>query len=248
MPDGLWAFLAVVWLGTYIQTITGFAMGLIVMGAATYLNAAPIPITAAVLSLLALMNTVLALRERSHDIHRKYVLAIVSAQLPAMAFGLWWLHYLRQESVVTLRFLLGALIFLAGLALARKPEARGRPASLKVAATAGAIGGLFGGLFSTSGAPLAFFLFRQPLPLAVIRASLLAIFTLSATARTLMVGVSGGLTASVWQLTLFGTPVVLLGTWLGRRYPPPLSEKAMKRLAFVLLAVIGLSLMGQSIV
>ena len=40
-------------------------------------------------------------------------------------------------------------------------------------------------------------------------------------------------------------PVVFIATRLGRRYPPPLPELAMRRLAFILLGVIGLSLLAR---
>jgi uncharacterized membrane protein YfcA len=83
------------------------------------------------------------------------------------------------------------------------------------------------------------FNYRQPLTVAEIRTTLLASFALTTTLRTVVVGLAGGLTRNVWVMFLVGLPVVLLGTWAARRFPPPVSDETMKRLAFALLLVMG---------
>jgi hypothetical protein len=55
-----------------------------------------------------------------------------------------------------------------------------------------------------------------------------------------MVGASGGLTGEVSLMAGAGLPVVLLGTWFGRRYPPAFGEATMRRLAFGMLLAMGL--------
>jgi len=44
------------------------------------------------------------------------------------------------------------------------------------------------------------------------------------------------------QLSAFGVPVSILGTLFARRFPPPVSDLVMRRSAFGLLCVLGLSL------
>jgi hypothetical protein len=44
-------------------------------------------------------------------------------------------------------------------------------------------------------------------------------------------------------LGLVALPVLALATIAGRRYPPPISEITMRRIAFVMLAAIGALLM-----
>ena len=86
---------------------------------------------------------------------------------------------------------------------------------------------------------MGWFNYRQPLPVAAIRATLLCSFAMTTSVRTVLVGVNGGLTGEVWLLTGLALPVVVLGTWAGRTFEPPVSELAMKRLAFAVLLVMG---------
>jgi uncharacterized membrane protein YfcA len=54
------------------------------------------------------------------------------------------------------------------------------------------------------------------------------------------VGIEGDLSQTVIIFVLIGLPAVVLGTWLGRRFQPRLSENNLKRSAFGLLLVIGI--------
>ena len=69
-------------------------------------------------------------------------------------------------------------------------------------------------MFSASGPVLGLFGFSQPLPLAVIRATLLASFLLVTSSRTVMVGWRGELTEAVAIYVALALPVVLIGTGL----------------------------------
>ena len=104
---------------------------------------------------------------------------------------------------------------------------------------AGLAGGLLGGMFAASGPVMGWFNYRQPLSVAEIRATLLACFALSTTLRSVIVGFGGGLTREVWMLALLALPLVVLGTWAGGRFAPPLSEATLKRCAFGLLLLMG---------
>ena len=97
-----------------------------------------------------------------------------------------------------------------------------------------------GGMFAASGPVIGWFGYSQPLPLPVIRATLLASFGLTTSARTVMVAAQGELTQSVVTLSLLGLPAVLLGTWLGRAFRPPVSDDVLKRGAFGVLLAMGL--------
>ena len=87
---------------------------------------------------------------------------------------------------------------------------------------------------------MGWFNYRQPLPVAAIRATLLCGFAMTTSVRSVLVGLEGGLTGEVWLLTGLALPMVVLGTWAGRTFEPPVSELAMKRLAFAVLLVMGI--------
>ena len=75
--------------------------------------------------------------------------------------------------------------------------------------------------------------------MAIIRATLLGYFVLATSARAVIVFFEGSLTNTVLLYAALGAPIVVLGAWLGRRFPPVVSEAALKRGVFV-----GLLLMG----
>ena len=43
-----------------------------------------------------------------------------------------------------------------------------------------------------------------------------------------------------------GLPLVVLGTWLGRAFPPPVEDTTIKRLAFGLLLAMGVWILGSA--
>ena len=82
---------------------------------------------------------------------------------------------------------------------------------------------------------------------ATIRAMLMMIFAFTSASRTVFVGLQGGLTSEVWMLAGLSVMLVTLATIAGRRYPPPLKPRAMRRMAFMFLILIGLGLMASAV-
>lgn len=236
-------FLLVVAVGSYIQTVTGFALGLIVMGAVTVLGLAPVSFSAVVVSMLALVNSLLALRKSSHSVDWRIVRTVIAGLLPSVFVGLLLLQYLSAHWILLLKPLLGVVIISSGLFLFYKPQPRAVLAGASTTFAIGVVGGLFGGLFSTSGPPIIFHLYRQPLALQVVRTTLLAIFILAAIVRLTYVGIRGEITLPILQLGLYSLPLVIMFTTIGRRYRPPLSDLAMRRVAFGLLVLLGILLL-----
>lgn len=232
-------FVAVVLCAAYVQTVSGFALGLIAMGAVGVLHLAPIPFAALVISVLSLVNVATALRGRTADIRRATLTVSALAMVPMVLVGLAVLHWLESRSVEALRNLLGGFILVGGLLLMLRPHPRAAPAPRWMAAFWGAVAGLFGGLFSTAGPPIVFHLYREPIGIPAIRATLLAFFAAATLTRLTATGASGSITRDVLLWALVATPAVLAGTWAGRRYPPHVPDLAMRRFAFVLLAALG---------
>ena len=239
MEPALIAFVALVALGGYVQTVAGFAMGMIILAGNSVLALHSLPVTTAVISLVSLLNIVLSLQGHFHRIHRRGVLALVAGQAPAIVAGVVLLGFLDVRAERVLQGLLGAFILAGCGAMALRPRPRTTPSTTPAFALAGVAGGLLAGLFSASGPVLGWFLYRQPLPVPEIRATLLATFAVSTLVRTVVVGVEGGLTTEVWRLAGASVAAVLVSVWLGRRFPPPVSEDALRRGAFALLTLMG---------
>lgn len=232
-------FLLSVLVGSYVQVVTGFAMGMIVIAVMVGSHLVDVPLITAVASLLSLVNVVLALRGQLHRLHWRLFGWLAVGQLSAIWAGVALLDYLNASALWILELLLGAFTVLGGLSMLLRPEPKTQVSRPWACFSAGVSAGIVGGLFSASGPVMGWFNYRQPLEVAVIRATLFGCFAVSTTTRTLVVGMDGGLTGDVWLLTLFGLPTVLLGTWAGRELAPPVSSAAMKRIAFSMLVSMG---------
>lgn len=241
--SSLLIFLTVVAIGSYIQTVTGFALGLVIMGTVTILGLAPVAFSAIVVSLLALANSSLALLKEGNTVHWKSVRWIVAGLLPAVFAGLALLDYFSANSMTLLKTLLGSFIIVSGLMLIYKPQPKPAMAPSSRFFTIGLVGGLFGGLFSTGGPPIVFHLYRQPMSVMVVRTTLLAIFVVATTLRVAYVGIGGGINGQVLELTIYSLPLVIIFTMIGKKYRPPLSDLTMRRFAFALLVILGTSLL-----
>lgn len=241
-PIVLLSLLGIFFLGSYIQTVTGFAFGLIVMGLASVLGLVGLPFAAFVTSLLSLLNTGIALRGHTHQVYRPALVAMLSTAIPLTALGLWLLARFSDQDVNTLKLILGATIIASCLLMMIRPRPRTRVSNPAVFAIMGAAAGVLGGLFATYGPPLAYLMYRQPLSLLSIRLTLLMTFTMTSIVRVILALPYLDLTADLGLTLLLGLPVVATGTLIGKRFGPPLPEIWMRRLAFALLIGSGTSL------
>ncbi|MGB1238964.1 MAG: TSUP family transporter [Pseudomonadales bacterium] len=232
--------------GTYIQTVTGFGLGMVVMGVVTMFGLLPIVFTSVVISLTTLSNGVFALRGDHEALDRKAMLYTSIGMLPAIALGLFLLQYMDAQFNNLLQFLLGVVIIVGGACSVLKPEPLARVSKPYTFSIAGAAGGFLAGMFSVAGPPLVYQFYRQPFEMRTIRICLITAFLVSSVIRTAMLGVQGALELNMFTFALFCIPVVYTATWLGRNYPPKLSQQNMRRLAIAMLICIGTSLVVKT--
>ncbi len=235
----LFLYLLVCAVGSYVQSVAGFAMGMIIIAVMVGGGLIAVPVITAVVSLVSLVNIALALRGHGHHLQRRLFTFMALGLLPAVVVGVRVLDHLSATAAWVLELLLGVFIVAGSLSMMVRPQPRRTVSPDWSCLLAGIAGGLLGGMFSASGPVMGWFNYRQPLTVAEIRTTLLASFALTTLARTVVVAQSGGLTGEVWTLFLIALPVVLLGTWAGRRFPPPVTEETLKRMAFGLLLIMG---------
>lgn len=246
-PIVLFALLGIFFLGSYIQTVTGFAFGLIVMGLTSVLGLIPLDVAAFITSALSLMNTGLALRGHTHHVHRPALIAILATAIPLTGLGLWLLARFSAEDVNTLKLILGVTIIVSCLLMMWKPHPQAQVSRPWVFASMGAMSGVLGGLFATYGPPLAFIMYRQPLPLLSVRLTLLMTFTVTSVIRLPMALPYLEISRSLVIAALLGLPVVVIGTLIGKCFGPPLPDIWMRRLAYALLIGSGGSLVASGL-
>ncbi len=85
-------------------------------------------------------------------------------------------------------------------------------------------------------------MYRHPLEIQVIRATLLAVFALSTLWRTVVVAGAGHVTADVLKVAALSVPVVVLTTLMTGKALPLIPDKVVRRLVFVLMIAVGLFL------
>jgi len=230
-------------LGAYIQAVTGFAMGLVVVGASGVLDMVPIGVMAASVSIMTLFNAGTALYGRTHLVDRRLAVPILATMVPGVVAGVLLLEHLSATWAEILNALLGGFILMGGTLLTLKPSPRPAPSGPARSLAVGTLGGLFTGLFATGGPPVVYHLYREPAAVASVRVTLLAVFFVSAATRVSYLGMRGSLTPDILLLSGLGIPLVVAATGLGRRFPPPLSDLQMRRAAFALLIAIGVTLL-----
>ena len=233
------AFLAMVAAGTYVQAVTGFAMALVLMALVIAFDLLPIPMAASATAMLTASMSAVFLKGQWRLVERQFLWPLLLWNAPGVLCGLALLAWLGEREMEYVRLAFGVFAVSAGLSVVLRPTPR---ASLAPAWQTGGFGGLagvFAGMFAVGGPVMAYHAYRQPMALANVRATLAVVFVVGNVARSIAVGSTGGLTGSIWVLFAAGLPVVFVFTALGRRFPPAVTDRTMRRLACLLVVAVG---------
>lgn len=240
-------FLLLVAFASFIQSVTGFALGLVLMGVSAALGLADIVFTAAVVSFIALVNSATALPNQWRGIDRSALALLACGFMPLTFVGLWLLDVMSASSVEVLRLILGVVVALAGGLLLVQPGQLSQRSGPLAFIASGSLAGVIGGMFGAGGAALAYLMYRQPDTVTVIRATLLACFVLTSLTRIILMSFAGHVDLDVMWTTLLSLPVVIGITMITTRFTPAISDLMVRRAAFLLLIVTGLGLVIPSV-
>ena len=228
-------------LASYIQTLTGFAFGLIVMGLLATLDVLPIESAALLCALLSLFNNFMALRGRWREIDLTLARRLLLTSLPLLPVGYFLASWLGEAHTPLLGMLLGIVILIACVALLAQPSPRSTLSPRWHFHFAGGLSGLMGGLFAANGPPLVVMLYRQPMTLVSIRCTLFGVFLIGGLMRMGLAIVSPGRAGEhLSELLMIGAAgvfVVIGFTELARRYPPPLNDNHLRQVAYAILLI-----------
>jgi len=240
-------FLLVVFaIGSYVQASTGFAFGLIVISSISALGLAPIEVTAFVVSLLSLMNSMIGLQGGQwRKANFKAILYFSIPCLPATFVGIWLLAFLGENQLNILKIILGVTIVGSSLVMMLQTNLANKGSSIPVFLLGGLSSGLIGGLFSTFGPPLTYIMYRQPDTLRTIRTTLLLVFAITSIMRLSFVMATQEVSMQTYLLSAIGFPAVVLAALAARYYPIPISVDTMRRCAYGILLASGISLIIQ---
>ncbi len=231
--------IAAVFVGSYLQSVIGFGMALIVVAIGRINDSLDFPTLTAAVSVIALANIVISLRGNLHAISKRFLGLLMLGQLPAVALGLFALHILSINAIAFLELMLALFLIGGSVASVYRPRPGEKISNPPAIVLAGAVAGLSGGLFAASGPVMGWFGYRQPLSLVIIRATLLSFFAVGCMSRTLMVAATGGLTQEVAIFCIVATPATVVGAWLGVVAKPGIEDKTLKKFVFVSLIFMG---------
>lgn len=238
-------FLLCVAVATYVQTLTGFAFGLVLLSLVATFNLASVADAANTATVLTLINAVAFFRAERQAPPWKLMRPALIASLMTVLVGVLLLRWISNNASSWLENALGVAIVVCAISLvARKRQAQqvGPPSGF---AMAGALSGLMGGLFGTSGPPIVYHLYRQPLATDVVRRALLVMFASNAGMRLVLVVLSIGMTPRALLLSALAVPVVHITTRLTLKAPPPVPARVMRPLVAGLLALTGVAMVAR---
>ena len=177
-------------------------------------------VLAILVSLLTSVNSLLSLRGNWSRIEFRFFLFLALGQFPAIVFGIELLNFLETNEVWILKVILGSFLVLGGLLSFINPRPLKRLSGRLTVFLAGILGGTLGGLFSASGPVLGLFAYSQPMAVAQIRATLLASFLFTTTARTAVVSFQGAINSEILMLFSWRCLSFYWVHFWARRYPP----------------------------
>lgn len=238
-PTSLALFLASAAMGSYFQAVTGFALGIIVLGITVLTGIATVAETANALSIMTVCNVGVAMPKVWRHMDWTGLSRLGLGMLPGLIGGVLLLGHLSSHYSALLRLLVGALVMSGGAFLFLRPKPMQQRSGPIDSGVSGAAAGVLTGLFSIGGPALVYYYYRQPVSLAAVRATLLSCFALLSTARLITVGVQGGITLSSMQQGVLAVPVVAAASWFATRHPPPLSDGTVRRGASFMLTIMG---------
>ena len=194
---------------------------------------------AAAISVLALLNIAMSLNDAYKHIDKRLFWCLTLGQIPAIAIGIQLLNFLGREATTVLELIFGMFVLSGSLSLAFNPTPQERVSSRSATVAAGFAGGLFGGMFAASGPIVGWFVYRQPLIISAVRASLLAMLGATTITRTIMVTIDGIFDRVLIIMIAVAIPVVFIATFIARRYPPAVTDRQFRRSVFFMMFLVG---------
>lgn len=235
----LFLFLLLIVLGAVAQTMTGFAMGLIIMSGVAVIGIADIGSSAAIVSLVAIANSLFALRNSHQFIDIKYLKNILIGMLPCILLGVFLLDFLEDRFYGLLKCLLGFVTVVASILLIVKTKPSASLQGGPIAIAFGSLSGIISGIYSAGGAPIAYFMYRQPIELNIIRATLLAVFAVTLCLRSLFIFFDGGFSQEILVTSGIAIPMVILTTILTGKINHLIPDKVVKNIVSLILILTG---------
>lgn len=235
------AIIGIVLLAAFLQGLTGFGFALIALPLIGFFIDIKTSIPLIVL-LATMISIYLSIRLRK-SINLKSTYTLMLTTVPGIPLGV---YALKHVSTQTLSIGLGALMVLfTSYQLLYKPEQK----RLGAVATsiAGFTSGLLGGSIGAGGPPVIIYSALQPWNKDMAKATLAFYFAISGSLIILSHAWSGMLTGEVMRLYTMSLPSMVAGIFIGTQTYKRLSDHGYKKLAFILVLLLGCMMIFKNI-
>jgi len=240
-------FLLCVAVASLLQSMTGFALALILLGLTGLFELAPLGDAANVATVLSIASASIAFRAGHHAIDWSIWRPTVLGGAIGSVIGVALLAWLSANTVMVLRLLLGVAVMTCALVvLLRARLLPSRSPAMAFHAT-GLLSGILGGLFSASGPPLVYQYYRQPLSLDMLRDTLVATIAFLALLRLLLVVPSGQFGLRSLAMCLAALPVSMSIGWWVRRHAARWPRESILKIVCMLLVMTGIGLIAPPV-
>lgn len=241
-------FILFVAVAVYAQSVTGFALALILLGLVGVTDLVPLPDAANVVTVMMVVNSTMFLyRRRAVRVEPVIVPAVVMSLVGVFA-GMALLTFLAENAYEALKMFLGVSIVACAVLLWRASSPLKKVSSRRYFSVVGLISGILGGMFAAPGPPLVYAVYRQPWSIERIQESLIFCFGVGAFLRLIVTIVTGEFSGQAVMLSAAAIPVTLLVTTLSVSYPPPVSRAVVKNVVSILLIGSGLGTVIASLI
>ena len=246
-PGTYLAFIACVAVATVVQNLTGFALGLILLGLVALLQLVPVKEAADAAMVLTLVNAAVYFSSHRARPPWRLMWPALASGVFGVALGLAALSWLSVNATQWLRLVLGLAVVASASVLVIHRRRMDHLAPPSRFAAAGFFAGLLGGLFSTSGPPMVLHMYRQPLDMETIRRGLVLVFASSAAVRLVLVAGTGAFSTRSALLSALAVPVVYGVTRGMAMLTLQVPKRTVGAVAAVLLVLTGLSLAASAV-
>lgn len=236
-------FIAFVGVAVYAQNLTGFALGLVLLGLVGLTDLIPLADAANAVSVLTMTNACLFLYKRRPVRLQPAMKPAVLASVVGSFIGMGVLTFLAANATSVIRFLLGLCVIGCAMLLWRSAQPYAVPSGAGTFTWVGAVSGLLGGMFATPGPPLVYAVYRQPWPMTTIQESLIFSFGVGAALRLSVMAATGQINRLTIQLALEALPVLFFVTVYAANRRPPVSKETLQRVVCLLLMCAGIGIL-----
>ena len=234
----------VVALGAFVQTVTGFGLGITFMTGVITFGIFPLEYATIFLVFLSAINVIVTLKGQGIKRDDFTVNRFILIAIPMCLLGVYGLYTSLDYPLAyhSLYALLGVIIILSAISMIvnKNPYATDSPKWAFYGVSA--VAGFLGGMFAAPAPPMIYFLHRQPTwDINRIRRTMMLLFTCVLTARVVVtIGIPFPLEFVMW--TILSIPAVYLASRVGRTYQDAINITIIKRTTTTILALGGINI------